>query len=198
VSLKHALLGFLSVSSATGYELKGIFESTVQHFWNADLSQIYRTLDEIKADGLATVRVEPQQSKPPRHIYSLCEKGREELRRWLREPVKDRPIIRNQLLLKVFFGAFLQKAEIIAHLQSYQDGMRQRLAIYDKIGNSLPRDWKPAGIEPETLKNHLLYAHATLRLGIKIAQVTDAWCTEIIGELRAKSTPKIHKTKKKP
>ena len=35
MSLKHALLGILTVRPMTGYELKQFFDSSVQHFWNA-------------------------------------------------------------------------------------------------------------------------------------------------------------------
>ena len=211
MSLKHALLGFLTVCPATGYELKGIFENSVQHFWNADLSQIYRTLDEIKSEGLATVRVEPQEGKPPRHIYSLSEKGREEFLRWLREPVKDLPVIRNHFLLKIFFGAFLQKEEVIEHLKRYQSVLQERLAKYHEIEHMVPEQFeaslrskgiiekgKAAPFEPEILKNHLLYAIATLRLGFKIAEATNEWCTETINELQSASSGKPKSIKKQP
>lgn len=210
MSLKHALLGFLTICPATGYELKGIFENSVQHFWNADLSQIYRTLDEIKTEGLATVRVEPQEGKPPRHIYSLSEKGREEFLRWLREPVKDLPVIRNHFLLKIFFGAFLQKEEVIEHLKRYQSVLQERLAKYRKIEHMAPEGFESmlrskgiiekgtaAPFELTALKNHLLYAIATLRLGFKIAEATDEWCTDTINELHSLASEKSKTEKPK-
>ncbi len=206
MSLKHALLGFLSICPATGYELKGVFENSVQHFWNADLSQIYRSLDEIKNEGLATVKVEPQAGKPPRHIYFIAEKGREELLRWLRDPIKDMPTIRNPLLVKVFFGALVSKEEIITHLKSYQLGIHQRLGAYERLSEEgfikLAHEMRERGeipevsqFEPALIKEHLTYARATLRLGIKIAQATNEWCSEIIEELETKPSTKSKKKK---
>jgi PadR family transcriptional regulator, regulatory protein AphA len=92
---KHALLGFLSFGPATGYELKHAFENSIQHFWSADLSQIYRTLESLREEGLVTMRIEHQESKPPKHIYSLTESGRAELLRWLHEPTVELPTVRN-------------------------------------------------------------------------------------------------------
>ncbi|MBK7448579.1 MAG: PadR family transcriptional regulator [Anaerolineales bacterium] len=51
MSLKHAILGFLSFKPFSGYELKKAFDSSVQHFWPANQSQIYRTLAELEGGG---------------------------------------------------------------------------------------------------------------------------------------------------
>ena len=44
MSLKHAILGFLSFKSLTGYGLKKAFDRSVQHFGPGNQSQIYREL----------------------------------------------------------------------------------------------------------------------------------------------------------
>ena len=44
MSLKHAVLGFLSIAPMTGYDLRKHMEESVAHFWPADQAQIYRTL----------------------------------------------------------------------------------------------------------------------------------------------------------
>lgn len=36
----------------TGYDLKKVFASTVQHSWPADQSHIYRTLATLAGEGL--------------------------------------------------------------------------------------------------------------------------------------------------
>ena len=53
MSLDHAILGFLNYHPYTGYDLKKIFDSSVQHFWPADQSQIYRTLNRLTEQGFA-------------------------------------------------------------------------------------------------------------------------------------------------
>ena len=42
MSLEYAILGFLCYKPLSGYDLKKIFDNSVQHFWPADQGQIYR------------------------------------------------------------------------------------------------------------------------------------------------------------
>ena len=52
MSLKHAILGFLSFKPLSGYDLKKAFDNSVRHFWPANQSQIYRTLSQMTDEGL--------------------------------------------------------------------------------------------------------------------------------------------------
>lgn len=54
MSLKHALLGFLNYGPHTGYELKKVFDISVAHFWNAELSQIYPSLKALDLKDSST------------------------------------------------------------------------------------------------------------------------------------------------
>ena len=46
--LRHAILGLLFYAPQSGYDLSRAFASSVVHFWHADQSQIYRTLDRLE------------------------------------------------------------------------------------------------------------------------------------------------------
>ena len=50
MSLRHAVLGMLSVTSCTGYELMQWFDSSLQHAWHASHSQIYPELAKLEAE----------------------------------------------------------------------------------------------------------------------------------------------------
>ncbi len=178
VSLKHALLGFLSFGPATGYELKHAFENSVQHFWNADLSQIYRALESLKEEGLVTMRVEQQESKPPKHIYSLTKSGRAELLRWLSEPIVELPTVRNPFLLKIFFGALLPREIVLEHLRRFDQALHERLEVYKQIEAYLPKRCREQG-----LHEHEPFLMATVLLGMKNLKATQQWCRELISEL---------------
>ena len=52
MSLRFAILGFLSVRPFSGYDLKRAFDQSVRHFWTADQAAIYRTLGELESKGL--------------------------------------------------------------------------------------------------------------------------------------------------
>jgi PadR family transcriptional regulator AphA len=179
LSLKHALLGFLSFGPATGYELKHAFENSIQHFWSADLSQIYRALESLREEGLVTMRIEHQKSKPPKHIYSLTESGRAELLRWLHEPTVELPTVRNPFLMKVFFGALLPKEVLLEHLHRFDEALQQRIDAYKQIEAYLPKRCCEQGSLA-----HKPFLLATVRLGLKSLEAYQQWCREFIAKLR--------------
>ena len=102
MSLKHAVLGFLSIAPMTGYDLRKHMEESVAHFWPADQAQIYRTLGHLAADGLVTVTTIPQEGKPDRREHSITDAGLAELDRWLASPVEYVPS-REVFLVRLFF-----------------------------------------------------------------------------------------------
>ena len=50
MSLDHVLLGLLR-EPASGFDLKGMFDQGIGHFWAAELSQIYPTLKRLERQG---------------------------------------------------------------------------------------------------------------------------------------------------
>jgi PadR family transcriptional regulator AphA len=112
MSLRHAVLGFLSLKPLTGYDLKKAFDGSVSNFWPADQAQIYRTLAQLTEEGLAEVRVVPQEGRPDRKEHSITAGGVEELDRWLRTPLDPQPT-REPFLLKVFFAGRLARDEFV-------------------------------------------------------------------------------------
>lgn len=130
MSLKHALLGYLNYKGMTGYDLKQCFDQSIKYFWNANLSQIYPTLNQMEQDGLLTMQVEYQEDRPNRKVYHITGAGREELQRWLREPAEPSPL-RLAFLIKVFFGGNLRKEEMLTLLRHDLESHRKVLSMYE-------------------------------------------------------------------
>ena len=103
MSLKHAILGFLSYLPLSGYDLKKAFDHSVQHFWPANQSQIYRTLAELEQNGLVTMEVIEREERLDMKIYHVTETGRAELHTWLTTPQPERDE-REPFLIQVYFG----------------------------------------------------------------------------------------------
>ncbi len=64
MSLRHAVLGLLSLSPSTGYELTQRFDRSLSNAWHASHSQIYPELAKLEAEGFVEVISEgraPQQ-----------------------------------------------------------------------------------------------------------------------------------------
>ncbi|MDX1455923.1 MAG: PadR family transcriptional regulator, partial [Gammaproteobacteria bacterium] len=84
MSLDHILLGILK-EPASGYDIKQEFDDVFRHFWGADTSQIYRTLNRLEKDEKLESWTEPSDKGPDRRVYRATETGRAALLEWLHE-----------------------------------------------------------------------------------------------------------------
>jgi len=88
----------------SGYDIRKEVAASIGYFWSESYGQIYPALRELSREGL--IRVKP--GTPPggreRRVYEITAKGRRALAAWRAEPPRPAPV-RNELLLKLFFGA---------------------------------------------------------------------------------------------
>lgn len=128
MSLAYVILGLLQQQERTGYDLKTeCFDDCIAHLWQADQAQIYRTLDKLEAQGWITCRVEIQHDRPNRKVYQITEAGSKALNQWLKthQPL---PILREPLLVQLYFAAQLPNEEIIPLLEQELEVRCQKLA----------------------------------------------------------------------
>ena len=131
-SSREVLLGLLTIAPMSGYDLGQTIRSSVGYIWNESYGQIYPNLKRLAAEGLVTAKTERQKGKPERRIYSLTKKGRERLAAWLAvEPQPEIP--RNELLLKLFFGAQGSPEIPIGHLERMRERERTYLHEFRRI-----------------------------------------------------------------
>ena len=69
MALRDAVMVALAGGESTGYELSKRFDHSVANFWPASRQQIYRELDRLEADGLATARRVRQQKRPDKRVH---------------------------------------------------------------------------------------------------------------------------------
>lgn len=130
MSLKHAILGFLSNSPQTGYDLKKAFDQSVRHFWPANQSQIYRTLAELDEQGFVEKEIISREERLDMKVYSITEAGREELHRWLSTPLPPQDY-REPALIQIYFGGKLTDEELVHLLDHEIQSLEERQAIYE-------------------------------------------------------------------
>src|SRR5690349_17967682 len=118
MSLRSAILGFLSLEPTSGYDLKQRFDGSVRSFWTATQSQIYRELHALERDGAVRAETVAGEGKPDRKIYSLTAEGRRELASWLEEPLEPMQL-RHPMLLKLVFAAELEPHKLDELLRGY-------------------------------------------------------------------------------
>lgn len=171
---RYALLGMLSLAPLSGYDLKKLSEYSIGHFWNESYPQIYPMLKQLASEGLATSRVERQEGKPDRHVYTLTQTGWDELRQWLTEPFESQ-IERNELLLKLFFGSLIQIPVSIEHVRKHRAIQEHRLQVYEQTEAELRARREQDPRHP--------YWLMTLSYGRHVAQALLDWCDETLATL---------------
>lgn len=130
MSLRHALLGVLSLKEATGYDIKRRFDRSMQFFWNAADSQIYRELRTMERDGLVCSRTEERAARPSKRIYRITVEGERELDTWLGS-VPERQYIKDPFMLRMFFIGRLPAHRARALLQHRCSELTAALATFE-------------------------------------------------------------------
>jgi DNA-binding PadR family transcriptional regulator len=118
VSLKYALLGFLTTEPASGYQIAQEFGDSMGWFWYASHSQIHPELRRLQGQGLVTSVVSDADGRGTR-IFSITAAGEEELRRWLAAET-EYPPVRDPERIRLIFADMLDPAEIRAHLEQHR------------------------------------------------------------------------------
>lgn len=183
MSLEHAILGFLYYIPLTGYDLKKAFDASVDHFWPADQSQIYRTLTRLEEHGWVEAKVIQQENRPPRHVYSLTQSGREELRRWLTTALPPEEV-RVPWLLQVFFSGQLSNEEILANFERVAAQLRARLKHARGVSER-----SSAYMEAVASPRDSFLWMLTLDYRIKVMEAELAWIEETIQRLQRNEQP---------
>jgi DNA-binding PadR family transcriptional regulator len=119
MSIRHAILGFLSWKPFTGYELKRLFADSLSFHWSGNNNQIYGSLVELHRSGAVSIEVQQQEKLPARKLYTITEEGRAELRAWLlSEP--ELPAFRSLAHTQLAWAECLSDAELDGLLASYE------------------------------------------------------------------------------
>ncbi len=168
-----ALLGFLSWGPMSGYGLKRMIEGSISNFWTESYGQIYPMLRQLEAEGLAKT-ASAEKGGRGRTLYAITPAGRAELASWLAAAVEPRPL-RNELLLKLFFGALVKPAAARRHLEKYRGGRVALLARYARIRATLEALASPPP--------HLPYWLITLSYGESEARAQLRWAESALATL---------------
>jgi DNA-binding PadR family transcriptional regulator len=132
-TLKYAILGLINREPMTGYDITKEFNSNVlANFWYANHSQVYPELSKLIDEGSISFEVVIQGEKLEKKLYTITEKGRKDLMKWL---VKDDPLEatpKDIFRLRAYFSDFLDLDELsdlvkqqkLKHLQKLESLQR--------------------------------------------------------------------------
>jgi DNA-binding PadR family transcriptional regulator len=184
MSLDHAILGFLQYEPLSGYDLKARFDVSVQHFWPADQSQIYRTLAKLAEEGFARVEIVEQEERPDRKVYHLTEAGRAELRRWLSAPLEMKAG-RSAPLVQVFFSGQLADEEILGMFRRAAAECRDSLRELQRV----PAEAQPFTAQIKAPRETWCW-FLTLECGRRVTEARLAWLEDVMARIERGEIPR--------
>jgi len=128
--ITYGILGLLAFwGPLSGYDLKRLFDHMLATMWGAAQSQIYKELRRMKELGWVEMERQEQESRPDRKIYSITDQGQTALRKWQALPPEIYQV-RDELLLKVLFGAFATPSDLAQNLRKSIADHEMRLLAY--------------------------------------------------------------------
>jgi len=179
LTLGFIILGLLMDKSMTGYDLKTFFKNSVNFFWSAELSQIYRELSKLEKQGYVSSKTEYQEGRPNKKLYNVTAEGQAVFLKWLMEfPTNLVPISRNEFLVRIFFSSKLSNDELIHQLRRYilqqEEDERVCRLIEERLNSR---------ISDSQSSNEAFHHRLTVRRGIYFAQSEIKWANECIEEI---------------
>lgn len=129
MSIKYAILGFLSWRPFTGYELKQLFAESATLSWSGNSNQIYTPLVELHKEGLVSLEIQPQEGRPARKVYTLTVQGLAALKSWVLS-TPEPPLQKNSFLLQLAWADQLEAEEVDALLETYAEKLQTQLLLF--------------------------------------------------------------------
>ncbi|HEV2601763.1 MAG TPA: PadR family transcriptional regulator [Candidatus Babeliales bacterium] len=172
---QFAILGMLGLlEKSSGYDLKKHMESSTEYFWKEGFSSIYPVLEDLEEQKLIVKIDMPTRSDRKRNVYAITPAGHDTLKQWLMQ-TPEHIQLRNELLLKVFFGDLIPVEITIEHLENYKKELKDKLASFTDIEHQLRT----------TNSSESFYGLITLDHGISQASSSLEWCKKTIKTLKS-------------
>ncbi|MFK7791798.1 MAG: PadR family transcriptional regulator [Devosiaceae bacterium] len=137
MNVRTLCLAILHHQDATGYEIRKLStEGKYAYFVDASFGSIYPALAKLEDEGLVTCRLEQQDGKPARKVYSINQAGRDALRGSLKdEPTPD--VFRSEFLLIGMCSDLLEPGDMERTLNVHTAQVEQELAKLDDMKANL-------------------------------------------------------------
>jgi PadR family transcriptional regulator, regulatory protein AphA len=165
----------------SGYDLRQTIEASIGHMWSESYGQIYPNLRRLAAAGLVQRKPDGRKGKRDRQVYAITKKGRARLADWLALPAQPE-IPRNEMLLKLFFGAQVAPGVSIAHVQRMAGQHRAVLEKFKRV--------KREAIDANPQYPDTPFWKMAVRYGQMEMETHLRWAAETLAELRKMASQK--------
>ena len=181
MALPHAILVSLCEQAGSGYELARRFDRSIGHFWTATHQQIYRTLRAMELKHWVHATTVTQHGRPDKKTYTVSESGRQELARWIAEPLRSSRPGRGSALRDN--GARDMAVKLRGALYGDVPALRAQVAALRAeraesldIHRALQQCTFP---DPSVLHGTALHQYLVLRGGIRAEEGVIEWLDEV-------------------
>lgn len=126
MNTKELCLGTLLLGDASGYEIKGMFESAFRHFQRVSYGSIYPALNALSKSGLVSYINETQAGRPDKKIYSITAAGRD----YFQEVLRTAPpteAYQSDFLVLVLFSKSMDTQRYTEVIETYADSLELQL-----------------------------------------------------------------------
>ncbi len=179
MSLQKGILGLLTLKPMTGYELKSLFDNSINYFWTAQQSQIYRELGTLEGKGQVTSRIEPQTGRPDKKVYSITPQGDEALQLWFNTfPAKLSMAIRDEITLRIFFGDRIDPEELKYQLKRFIKEKQGVLGVLRTMNEACKEYMTDIGRGKD-----VFFQRLTIKKGLLVFEAEVRWAEECIKDI---------------
>ena len=179
MSLPYGLLGLLTYHESTGYDLSKRFEISLNNFWHAQSSQIYRELKRMEVAGWVCSRKIIQEGRPNKRMYEITDAGREALAKWLANGKIEFNNNHVELLIRVFLGTAAPEATLNL-LKECRDMCRMSLQRFEYVNNQNIAEYASLVDNGEANSK---YWRMTMEYGLAMTKATLEWAENCIQQL---------------
>ena len=176
MSLSYGLLGLLNYFPMSGYDLKKIFDDSINFFWAAKTSQIYRELKFLEKKGDITSKIQSSKKGPNKRLYEITRQGKLSLGKWLENPPEAlREDQRNAFLIRVLHSSQIGfenlYPQVRKRLAAYQVELQQLDSVEKKLKEYVALSGKA---------DNLPYWKIVLSRGRHVTRANIAWAEETL------------------
>lgn len=119
MNVRTLCLSILYEGEASGYDIRRMCtEGNFAYFVEASYGSIYPALAKLEDEGLVTSRIEQQDGKPARKVYTITEAGRTAFADELSEPLGP-DVFRSPFLLFARFAHILPRDLVQARCEEF-------------------------------------------------------------------------------
>ena len=166
----------LRLGSRTGYDIKQKIEISTRFFWGASYGQIYPELKRLTAAGLVEAEPDPRGGLK-RTAYRLTPAGERVLHDWLTDHQAHQLFeMRDEALLKVFFGDLLTTEELLANVTARREWCERTIELFQQIDDLSVTGWGPRESPTEAL-----------HYGLELIEWMHGWYSRKEAELTARA-----------